>query len=98
LSENQNIQKKGGRREGAGRKPKIEEIELIERLTPLDDLAFETLKKGLQSRNCYPFLKTFMEYRYGKPKETKAIDLTSGGQPFSLKDLLSFDDNTKPEI
>lgn len=90
---------KGGAREGAGRKPKVDEIKLIERLSPLDDLAYETLKKGLSSRNSYPFLKTFMEYRYGKPKESKQIDLTSGGKAFQLKDLLSFDgDNTEQEV
>ncbi len=38
----------GGKREGAGRKPKTEEVKLIEKLTPLEPLAFEALKKGLE--------------------------------------------------
>ena len=35
----------GGKREGAGRKPKSEESKLIEKLSPLEPLAFAALKK-----------------------------------------------------
>jgi len=59
---------RGGTRVGAGRKPKASEIELIERLSPLDDIALESLKKGVQAGD-YNFIKLFMEYRYGKPKQ-----------------------------
>lgn len=59
---------RGGARVGAGRKPKASEIELIERLSPLDDIALESLKKGVQVGD-YNFIKLFMEYRYGKPKQ-----------------------------
>jgi len=64
----------GGKREGAGRKPKTDEIQLIERLSPLDDTAFEVLKDGLKNKD-YRFLKLFYEYRYGKPRETKDINV-----------------------
>lgn len=62
----------GGKRNGAGRKPKADELELIERLSPLDDMAFEKLKEGLNSGE-YQFVKMFFEYRYGKPKETVTV-------------------------
>lgn len=58
----------------AGRKPKAEEIELIERLSPLDDIAFEALKDGIKKKD-FRYVKLFHEYRYGKPKETKDINL-----------------------
>lgn len=34
------IENRGGKREGSGRKPKQEEVQLIEKLTPLEPLAF----------------------------------------------------------
>jgi hypothetical protein len=60
--------KQGGAREGAGRKPKSDEIKLIEALTPLDDVAFKELEKGVKAGSFY-HLKLFYEYRYGKPKQ-----------------------------
>ena len=59
----------GGKREGAGRKPKADEQELIERLTPLNDVAFEALKNGLEDDQSWA-VKLFLEYKYGKPKQT----------------------------
>ena len=41
----------GGKREGSGRKPKSEEVELIEKLKPLEDLAFAALKEGLEKKD-----------------------------------------------
>ncbi len=64
---------KGGKREGAGRKPKATEIELIELLTPLDAIAFKALEKGVKAGE-YQFIKLFFEYRYGKPKQQIDIE------------------------
>jgi hypothetical protein len=58
----------GGARPGAGRKPKATELELIERLSPMDDLALETLKTRLREGDMQA-IKLFFEYRYGKPKQ-----------------------------
>lgn len=58
----------GGAREGAGRKPKADEVQLIERLSPMDDEAFEKLREGVSAGD-FQFIKLFMEYRYGKPKQ-----------------------------
>jgi hypothetical protein len=67
-----NRKNNGGKREGAGRKPKADEIELIEKLTPLHDLAMDALKKGLENGQ-YQYVQLYMSYYYGKPKETKDI-------------------------
>lgn len=65
----------GGKREGAGRKPKVEELALIERLSPLDDIAMKALENGVRSGEL-GFVKLFMEYRFGKPKES--VELKGG--------------------
>lgn len=64
----------GGHRNGAGRKPKAEELALIEQLSPYDKEAMEQLVAGMKSGE-FQYLKLFMEYRYGKPKES--LDLKS---------------------
>ena len=61
-----------GGNKNAGRKPKAEEVALIEKLTPLHDLAMDALKKGLENGQ-YQFVQLYMSYYYGKPKETKDI-------------------------
>lgn len=70
----------GGARPGGGRKPKATEIELIERLSPLDDVALDALKTGVKNGD-YNFVKLFMEYRFGKPKQdiglSGALDLAT---------------------
>lgn len=69
--------KKGGFRDGSGRKPKAKEIELIEKLSPLDEVAFKSLEKGVKSGD-FAFIKLFMEYRFGKPKQQVTIEETIG--------------------
>lgn len=66
----------GGKREGAGRKPKVEEQAIAEKLSPLDEIAFEALKNGVENGE-FPFVKLFMEYRFGKPKETVNVSATN---------------------
>lgn len=68
------MSKHGGKRIGSGRKPKIEEIELIEKLKPLEPLAYEALKQGLKDQD-YRFVQLYLNYYYGKPKETKDITI-----------------------
>ena len=66
----------GGVKGLSGRKPKSVEIELIERLTPLEPRAFELLKEGLCSGD-FKYLRLYFLYRYGKPREQKEINVTS---------------------
>lgn len=58
----------GGARKGAGRKPKADEQQLVEKLTPLDEVGFKALKNGLTDGQSWA-VKLFMEYRFGKPKQ-----------------------------
>jgi hypothetical protein len=60
----------GGAREGAGRKPKIDEIKLIETMdavkAPIEvwqALALKVLDSDVQA------IKTWLQYRYGMPKQ-----------------------------
>jgi len=61
----------GGARKGAGRKPKADELKLIEKLDSLIDKD-KVIVKLLQmiEDDSFPALKLYMEYRFGKPKET----------------------------
>ena len=38
----------GGKRDGAGRPSKADEVNLIEKLSPLEDAAFQALKAGVE--------------------------------------------------
>lgn len=68
--------KNNGGNKNAGRKPKADEIKLIEQLSPLDNIALQKLSEGLESGS-FHHLKLFYEYRYGKPKQM--IDVTTNG-------------------
>ena len=84
----------GGKREGSGRKSRSEEQELIEKLTPLEPIALEKLKEGLEEGN-FRFVQLYMAYMYGKPKESK--DITTNGESLNLGsiDWFSSDSETK---
>ncbi len=58
----------------AGRKPKAEEQKLIEKLTPLEPKAFESLEKAIDDGESWA-IKLYFDYTYGKPKETKDINV-----------------------
>lgn len=81
----------GGARNGAGRKPKADEIKLIERLTPLADSAYAALESGLNDGNP-AFVKLWFEYMYGKAKQQIDIDAKLTGIKSILIDRAS---NTK---
>lgn len=78
----------GGKREGAGRKAKADETKLIERLSPLDDIAFDALQRGVEKGD-FAFVKMFMEYRYGKPKET--VNMTSTNENIEVIRVVDID-------
>lgn len=73
----------GGKRQGAGRKPKADEQELIEKLSPLEDSAFNALTNALDEEKPWA-VKLFMEYRYGKPKEVKDLNIVDMQRVFVL--------------
>jgi hypothetical protein len=63
-----------GGNKNAGRKPKADEVALIEKLTPLEPLAFDALMKGLEKAD-FKYVQLFYNYYAGKPRETKDITI-----------------------
>ena len=76
----------GGKRTGAGRKAKAEEQKLIENLTPMNAMALESLKKGLEKKEQWA-VKLFFEYFYGKPQQR--VDVTSNEESLNMP-LITF--------
>jgi|TARA_R110002020_G_scaffold183274_3_gene379423 hypothetical protein len=74
---------KGGKREGSGRKSKSEEVQLIERLTPLEDKAYKALEAGIENGD-FKYVQLFYHYYAGKPKETKDITLNTEQPIFDI--------------
>lgn len=71
----------------AGRKPKADEQQLVERLTPLSDDAYKALNNALKEEQEWA-VKLFFEYLYGKPKQTIDNNNTHKiSEGFSIKDL-----------
>ena len=77
--------KRGGKREGAGRKSKSEEMQLVEMLNKhIDkDEAIRKLKAMIDEGD-FKAIQLYMNYLYGKPKETKDISITSEQPLFDL--------------
>jgi hypothetical protein len=75
----------GGKREGAGRKSKSEEMHLIERLNKhIDsDDAIKKLKAMIDEGD-FKALQLYMNYMYGKPKETKDVTINAEQPLFDL--------------
>ena len=79
------MSKAGGKREGAGRKSKAEEMLLIERLSKHIDKDEAILKlKELMDDGDFKAIQLYMAYMYGKPKETKDITINSEQPLFDL--------------
>ena len=76
----------GGKRAGAGRKAKAEEQKLIENLTPMNDIALESLKKGLEKKEQWAD-KLFFENFYGKPQQR--VDVTTNDDSINMP-LINF--------
>jgi hypothetical protein len=60
--------KRGGKREGAGRKPKSEELRLVEKLSPYEDDILTVIVRNAKAGEA-AFVKMYMEYLHGKPKQ-----------------------------
>lgn len=78
----------------AGRPSKADEIQLIEKLTPMAEAAYKALENGVNSGD-YKFVQLFFAYYAGKPKETK--DITSNGETLSQVALFTIPDNGRTE-
>ena len=80
----------GGHKTNGGRKPKVEEQKLIEKLTPLAPKAYKALNESLADGQGWA-VKLFFEYMYGKPKQTIDQNNTHTLDNFKIKDVLDFD-------
>tara|TARA_R110002072_G_scaffold278519_1_gene440359 strand:+ start:195 stop:464 length:270 start_codon:yes stop_codon:yes gene_type:complete len=76
----------GGARSGAGRKPKAEEQQLIENLTPMNEKALKSLEDGIDKKEQWA-VKLFFEYFYGKPQQR--VDVTSNEESLNIP-LITF--------
>ncbi len=72
-----------GGHKNSGRKPKATELALIEKLSVYDEVAQEELFKLIKGGN-YKAIQLFYAYRYGKPKETKDVKITSEQPLFEI--------------
>lgn len=81
----------GGKRQGAGRKPKAEEEKLIEKLDKHinNDEVFKTMDKMIKEGDTRA-LTLYLNYRYGKPKES--ITQTHQFNDFKIEDVIKFRD------
>tara|TARA_Y100001973_G_C5126750_1_gene295595 strand:+ start:180 stop:425 length:246 start_codon:yes stop_codon:yes gene_type:complete len=70
------VENRGGKRIGAGRKPKVQEKDLIDKLDSIIDKEEVIKTLGQKALNGdMRALGLYMGYRYGKPKETKDIHI-----------------------
>lgn len=87
---------KAGENRGQGRKPKATEIQLIELLSPLETIAFKALEKGVKAGE-FPYIKLFLEYRYGKPKQQIEVK-TEAEPPVNEIDITRVSDEFLKEL
>lgn len=79
----------GGARSGAGRKAKAVELKLIEKLSPMEDIALQKLEMLVKSGD-FQAIKLFMEYMYGKPTMKVESDSNVNLTGIKLTDLVNF--------
>ena len=80
---------KGTKANKGGRPSKAEEQKLIEKLTPLNDLALKALKESLEKKEQWS-VKLYFEYFYGKPQQR--VDVTTNDDSLHLP-LINFVDS-----
>ena len=83
------LDKRGGAREGAGRKSKAEEQSLVEKLTPLEPKAFAVLAQALEDHKDWA-VKLFFQYNFGMPKQTVDQNTNVTVKDFNLKEVIKF--------
>lgn len=84
-----------GNKLGKGRPSKSDEQNLVEKLSPFEPLAFSALESGLKEKQNWA-VKLYFEYVYGKPRETRDLNIVSEQPIFNGIDLdVSSDDSTK---
>ena len=77
----------------AGRKSKADEQSLIEKLTPLEPLAFEGLTQALKQKKEWAVKMTF-DYLFGKPKQLIQQEIEQNISNTDIDKLLKLTDTT----
>jgi hypothetical protein len=67
----------------SGRRKKEADIKMIERLSPLDDIAFEKLREGVENGQ-FAYLKLYFLYRFGSPISIQEVTVNSETPLFNL--------------
>ena len=70
---------RGGKREGAGRKPKADELKIIEAMDAVlaPDTVWQSLAELVTAKDVAA-IKIWLSYRFGMPKQQ--TDITTNGQ------------------
>jgi hypothetical protein len=84
------IENRGGKRDGAGRKPKAQEQQLIERLDSIidEDEVLQVLKQLIKDGDLRA-VQLYLSYRRGKPKDTMDLNTTGEGIGIDFKELIT---------
>lgn len=69
---------------GGGRPSKLDEIKLIEELSPMEPAAYQALKAGLE-RGEFKYVQLFMNYYYGKPKQIQEVTIQEDTPLFQIE-------------
>lgn len=80
----------GGHSTNGGRKSKAEEQSLIEKLTPLEPLAFKALNDALEDGKDWA-VKLFFQYNFGMPKQVIDQTNTHNLNNFDIKEMFQID-------
>lgn len=79
----------GGHKTNGGRKSKAEEQGLIEKLSPLEPMAFDALTSALADGKDWA-VKLFFQYKFGMPKQVIDQNNTHTVNDFNIKDIVKF--------
>jgi len=80
----------GGHTTNGGRKSKADEQSLIEKLTPLEPLAFKALNDALNDGKDWA-VKLFFQYNFGMPKQVIDQNNTHNLNNFDIKEMFQID-------
>ena len=82
----ENVKRKIMGNKNSGRPKKSDELLMIEKLGPLEEIAFQELKKGIE-RGEFAFVKLFLQYYFGKPKQITELNVVTEQPLFDLQCL-----------
>lgn len=84
---------RGGKRQGSGRKAKADELKLIEQMDAymLPNELWATLAELCRNKDRFA-IRTWIEYRYGKPKQS--LDIETSTEHFTPIQIIITDENS----